>query len=302
MTAPPAADDKPPSYLRASWQAFRLVLEDYHWITKLIAVVLVLCCLLGAAVAYWGEGLLARSLAGLNGLGLERLLTSDSFRMLLTLVFALLIAISIKRRQQAGLLDGDEHYNIGRALAFGYFKNFLVGTLLLARSKGRKLHIFKPANVDDLRRFEREVWPQITGRLQTRAEEVNPDAGLRRPPLVRRVVVIGAAQVDGEEMWLDFPTTLFTIGDYYASWNRWLVQDGRVPTEAAQLLKLEQGQIEEFFRHLRLLMTSDIGLNAVQEFGLTQSELLALQQQHCVEISLPELRARLTQAGPATGA
>jgi len=291
---PAAPEEGQPGHLRASWNAFCLVLEDYHWITKLIAIALVLCCLLGAGVAYWGEGLLLSRQPAL-----ERLLVSDAFRMLLTLVFALLIAVSIKRRQNAGLLDGDEHYSIGRALAFGYFKNFLVGTLMLAREKQRTLYIFKPASVQDLRRFEHEVWPEIVRRMQTRTEDIGAVAHARREPLTRRVVVIEAARSGDEEFWMDFPTTLFTVGDYYESWNRWLTSNHKPAIHPTRLLRFEQQQIDEFFRHLRLLMTSDIGGKATAEFGLAPAELAQLQQQHFVELSLPEFRARLETANPA---
>lgn len=289
-------DERPPSYLRASWRAFLYVLEDYHWVTKALALVLVACCVLGVAAAYWGDGVLAGLMRDVDWRRVERVLTSDSFRMLLTLAIALLIAVSIKRRQAAGLLDGDEHYNIGRALAFGYFKNFLVGTLILAAEKGRTLYIFKPDNVADLRTFEHEVWPEIARKLQTRTEEVRPDTHRASAPLVRRVVVIGSASTGGDEFWMDFPTTLFTVGDYYESWNRWLADNDRPLVHQSRLLKFEQTQIDEFFRHLRLLMTSGIGRKAVEDFGLTQDELIALQEKCYVELSLSEFRARLEQA------
>lgn len=287
------------STLKASWRAFKLVLHDYHWITRLIAVALVLCCLLGAAVAFWGEGLIAHPAATERLLAVERLLVSDPFRMLLTLVFALLIAVSIKRRQDEGLLDGDEHYSIGRALAFGYFKNFLVGTLLLARHKNRILCVFKPQTVDELRSFEHEVWPDIVRKTQTRTEDVRPGLSSQHPPLTRRVVVIGSATADdGQEFWVDFPSTLFTVGDYYESWNRWLEHEGKATIHPDQLKQLEQKQIDGFFHHLRALMSGDIGKKAVQEFDLSLGELKILLAQHYEELNLEQLRQRLAQMGP----
>lgn len=283
--------------LKASWQAFRLVLHDYHWITKLIAVALVLCCILGAGVAFWGEGLLMPAAENKQLLALERLLVSDPFRMLLTLVFALLIAVSIKRRQEAGLLDGDDHYSIGRALAFGYYKNFLVGTLLLAREKNRQLFVFKPQTVDELRHFERALWPDIVRKIQTRSEDVRPG---QQQPLTRRVVVIGAAtDDDGQEFWLDFPSTLFTVGDYYESWNRWLAHEGKATIHPEQLKRLEQKQIDSFFQHLRALLSCDIGQKAVQELELNRGELKTLLEKHYVELNLEQLRERLALVEPA---
>ncbi|MFT3778087.1 MAG: hypothetical protein QM772_07385 [Ottowia sp.] len=291
-----------PSYLRASWQAFKLLLDDYHWITKLLTVLLAACCMLGAVVAYSAPGALGRAIASVNWSSVENMLVSDSFRMLLTLLIALLVGVSIKRRQMAGLLDGDEHYTIGRALAYGYFKNFLVGALLLAREKGRKLYVFKPDSVADLRTFETEDWPKLADLIQPRTEEIVTGHSGRKP-LTRRVVVVGAAGIGGEEVWIDFPTTLFTVGDYYASWNRWLSANGRPTVNEPRRRKLEQTQIDDFFRHLKLLMEKDIGYEAVADSGITSVEFAALRRDGQLQlVSLQQVRDLLGAATPAKAA
>lgn len=272
---------EPASFSKASWRAFQLLRADYHPVTQFIGVFLAACCVLGIVLAYRGPGLLPTSVAGMDGKALENLLTSDAFRMLLGLLIALMIGISIKRRQVAGVLDGDENYNIGRALAFGYFKNFLVGALQVAKVNGQVLHVFEPHNVEDLRNFERKIWPQVASQFTTVAWEVDPALTAARKPLVRRVIAMQISDAGGQrELWLDFPTTLFTIGDYYESWNRWLVTQNKPMLDEKQLLGFEQMQIAEFFRHLKALMTSDIGYVAVQDHGLTADGLADLLNNH----------------------
>lgn len=273
--------------LRKAWAAFRLVLDDYHWVTKLTGVFILGCCLLGSVVAYRGAGLL-QNVAWVR---LERVLVSDSFRMFLTLVFGLLVAIAIKRRQVEGRLDGDEHYNIGRALAFGYFKNFLVGALCLAREKDKKLHVFHPANVAQLRRFQAEVWPRIEARFKPEPIDTRLVAADESKPLTRRIIVVTG--VDDGALWFDFPTTLFTIGDYYASWNRWLADNGRPHIDALQQREIEQTQIKDFFRHLALLGQQGTGLDAVPEYGLTRQGLRNLFEHQLEQVSLEQLERML---------
>ena len=278
------------NYLFASWQAFKHLLEDYHWFTKALTVFLVICCLLGIADAYFGPELLAHWVGLLNWSSIQKTLISDSFRMLLTLIIALLIGISIKRRQAQGLLDGDEHYNIGRALAYGYFKNFLVGALIVAKQHKQILRVFKPESVQDLRRFEDEVWPTLLPAQYSKPFEISSGANLPRKPLKRRIIVVQTASLEGKiEIWLDFPTTLFTIGDYYESWNRWLSKNDRPSVEPVRLNKFEQTQINEFFRHLKILMEDDIGLNAVEEYGLTMEEMRTLAIERLQLLSLEKL-------------
>lgn len=210
--------------------------------------------------------------------------------MLLTLIIALLIGISIKRRQAQGLLDGDEHYNVGRALAYGYFKNFLVGALIVAKQHKQILRVFKPESVQDLRRFEDEVWPTLLPAQYSKPFEISSGANLPRTPLKRRIIVVQTASLEGKiEIWLDFPTTLFTIGDYYKSWNRWLSKNDRPSVNPVRLNKFEQTQINEFFRHLKILMEDDIGLNAVEEYGLTPEEMRTLATERLQLLSLEEL-------------
>ena len=296
MTQEPRQGGKEPTRLRASWRAFLLVWRDYHGFTKLVTFVLIACSVLGIVAAFRERSLFVEPAWAAQ---LEKALASDAFRGLLALIIALLVAISIKRRQEAGLLDGDDHYSIGRALAFGYFKNFLVGALQVAKARGHVLHVFHPRGVQDLRTFESQVWPRVQAQFQTVAREIDPALTAARKPLVRRVVAMQIAGEGGQrEFWLDFPTTLFTVGDYYESWNRWLEQQDKPLVEERQLLEFEQGQIGEFFRHLHLLMTSGIGIKAVQDHGLNEGDLKDLLDHHYKLVTLDDLTDLLSLPPP----
>lgn len=290
--------------LRAAWRLLAQVWGDYHVVTRALAIVVALCCVLGSVMAFRGVGAL-ESAAGGPGLlrDIEQTLVSDSFRMLLTLVLGLLILVAIKRRQQQGQLDGDEHYTIGRALAFGYFKNFLVGALLLARDQGKVLYVFHPRNVDELHAFEK-LWPRIEQAFGSKSLEIDGLLAAGSQPLKRRLLVVSGLRADdtapaGGEVWFDFPTTLFTIGDYYRSWNRWLESEGRPWIDAEQQRQHEHSQIREFFRHVRLLGTEGAGVRDVAEYGLDAAALAELFEQRLRPLDLDGLLRWLPPAPAA---
>lgn len=282
------------SYLALSWRAFKLLLDDYHWVTKAASLLLIFSCLLGVFVVSFGAGVLDTLVGWVSWKRIEDVLISESFRTLLTLLIALLVGVSIKRRQLEGLLDGDDHYNIGRALAFGYFKNFLVGALLIAKRNNTVLQVFRPQSVGELRRFEEEVWPRIDSSVHAKPREIDSSLTANKKPLARRIIIVQSIQSGRQgELWLDFPTTLFTIGDYYQSWNRWLARERKAMVSSANLNKFEGRQIAEFFRHLEILMRDGIGLQAVDDYQLSASELAALFDKQLVLLSLDDLEKLL---------
>ena len=291
------------AYLRKSGQAFNSLQKDYHLFTILLAVLLVASCLVGIAGTYDQGGVLAAWRAQFDWSRMEKAFGSDAFRGLLASIIALLIGISIKRRQASGVLDGDdEHYSIGRALAFGYFKNFLVGALQVAKANGQALHVFNPKNVEDLRTFEHKIWPQARSQFTTVAREIDPALTATRKPLVRRVIAMQISGAAGQrEFWLDFPTTLFTIADYYESWNNWLISQNRPNIEPEELLAFEQLQIGAFFGHLNLLMTSDIGHKAVKDHGLEPADMADLLKSHYKLVGLTDLRDLLFATSSSAG-
>jgi hypothetical protein len=135
-------------------QAIRDLWQDYHWPVKLTLSLIILSTLWGAAIIGWPE-------LNADTPPLLRALASDPARNLLTFAIAFMIAVNFYIRARRGVLDGDEHYNVARALAFGYFKNFLVPALQLARRAGRQLQVFKPASMVELIRYSAELEPRL---------------------------------------------------------------------------------------------------------------------------------------------
>ena len=245
-------EDRPINQLSRLGQARRAFAEmrrDYHWSTKTVTAALAVFAVIGTMGAYLGQPL--TQYVGLAethpAVRLEKALVSDPFLMLLTLLVALFVGIAIKRHQLLGKLDGADHYTIGRALAYGYFKNFLVGALLVVQAKGEKLHVFKPRNVDDLKTFEREVWPKLQPELKTHTVEVTQVARFGSQPLTRRIIVIGGVGGASGLLYFDFPTTLFTVADYYEAWNEWCVRNKRAFIALDRLAGYQQQQINDFF-------------------------------------------------------
>lgn len=281
-------------------RAFVELVRDYQWPTRVVTALLAALAVLGTAAAALGQPVSQWLGAHAKVVQAEQALTSDPFLTLLALLVALFVGIAIKRQQLLGQLDGSDHYTIGRALAYGYFKNFLVGALLVMEAKGSRLHVVKPASVEDLRMLEDEVWPQLQPDLNARTEEVAAVARFGHKPLRRRVIVLAGWGEAAEPFYIDFPTTLFTVADYYASWNRWARRNDRPYIDDQRLASYQQQQINDFFRHLHELVDSPdgevpVGVDAVAEHGLQADALQRLFRDRLVEISLDELRQRLAQ-------
>ncbi|MFM6985806.1 MAG: STING domain-containing protein [Hydrogenophaga sp.] len=305
-----AADDLPFSRLTPGQQAIRALIElvrDHPWPTRMVTAWLAVLAVVGTCAAAL-EQPLSRWL-GLpeTVVGVERALTSDPFLTLLALLTALLVGIAIKRRQLLGQLDGTDHYTIGRALAYGYFKNFLVGALLVMEARGSRLHVVKPASVDDLKTLENELWPALQPELNVRTEEVAAVARYGSKPLRRRIILLEGWGAAADPLYIDFPTTLFTMADYYASWNRWALRNDRPAIGDERLAAYQQQQINDFFRQLHEMVHSQdgevpVGVEAVAEHGLSAERLQALFRDRLVEISLDQLRARLADRPPERAA
>ena len=256
-------------------EAIKDLWRDYHWPTKIAAGLLILSCLAGAALAGW-PSVEARSGAAL------RVFTSDAFRTLLTLIIGLFIAVNFYIRARRGVLDGDEHYNVARALSFGYFKNFLVPALQLAGREGAVLQVFQPRSMDDLRAYTSRIEPRIRERFDHEwlplVEEPLPGGPPRRTVLaIRRPIDADGAADQVEPFFFDAPTALFTVQDFYAALNRRRIEQGKEPIDDRTQLRYQEGQISSFFRQLEFLFTTDAGHEAVRDLVPTLEMLGALR-------------------------
>jgi hypothetical protein len=267
--------------------------RDYHWPTKATVALLILSCIVGATLAGWPS-----IYAGSNPV--LRFFASDAFRTLLTLVIGLFIAVNFYIRARRGVLDGDEHYNIARALAFGYFKNFLVPALQLARRERAELQVFQPQSMADLQVYASRIEPRIRARFEHEwlplVEAPRPDGPPRRTVLaVRRPIGPRAAGQQSQPFFFDAPTALFTVQDFYAALNRRLAEQHKEPIDGKTQLRYQNGQIDSFFRHLDFLLTNDTGHDAVRDLVATMDELSELR------MSLRYVRAEeLERRYPAT--
>jgi hypothetical protein len=263
--------------LRASAviQALKDLWLDYHWPTKSATVVLILSCIVGATLAGWPSIPAGSS-------PMVRFFASDAFRTLLTLAIALFIAVNFYIRARRGVLDGDEHYNIARALAFGYFKNFLVPALQLARRAGAVLQVFEAQSMDDLRAYASRIEPQIRQRFEHEwlpiVETPSPDGPPRRTVLaIRRPVDTATTGHEPPRLFFDAPTALFTVQDFYAALNRRRIDQHKEPIENGTLLGYQNGQINSFYRQLDVLFTTSAGREAVRDIVPTMDELADLR-------------------------
>lgn len=273
------------------WMAVREALadfwRDYHWPTKLTLALILISCVWGMAVAGWPE-------LDASTPPWVRALASDAFRTILTFIIALLIAVNFYMRARRGVLDGDEHYNIARALAFGYFKNFLVPALKLSQHHEHDLQVFRPATIEELRDYSRQVEPVLRQLFEHEWLPVveAPEPG--GPP--RRTVLALQAPKDpklSEEraFFFDAPTALFTVSDFYNALNRRRVDDGKEPISAETVTRYQNGQIDSFFQHLRFLFRNEAGLEAVSDIVSSPGDLAELRH-HLQAVSMEELRAR----------
>jgi hypothetical protein len=260
--------------LRSVGRAVRDMNRDYHWPSKIVLTLLVVACLLGAAIAGWPR-------ATSNWPGPLRALGSGDMETLLALVLALLVAIRFYQRADAGTLDGDEQYNVARALAFGYFKNFLVPALRLADRDNEQLYVFCPQSMDDLAVYSTEMEPRVRRLFDHEWQPVvpQPEHGApRRTVLVvqRRREPLATAEGPTVPFMFDAPTALFTVQDFYGALNRRRVDDGAEPLSPQNVLRYQNQQIDSFFRHLALLFQSDYGWPAVRDLVATPTALAQL--------------------------
>jgi hypothetical protein len=263
--------------LRARWviEALKDLWQDYHWPTKVVAAVLILSCILGATIAGW-PSIRAGSIPVL------RFFASDAFRTLLTLMIALFIAVNFYIRARRGLLDGDEHYNIARALAFGYFKNFLVPALQLAGREGAELQVFQPRSMDDLESYASRIEPRLRERFAHEwlplVEAPRPDGPPRRTVLViRQPINARAAGHSFNPFFFDAPTALFTVQDFYGALNRRRIDQHKEPIDDDTQRRYQNGQIDSYFRHLHFLFTTEAGHDAVRDLVPTMDALSELE-------------------------
>ncbi|MET0544336.1 MAG: STING domain-containing protein [Variovorax sp.] len=272
---------------RQGWDAFRALVAEYNWPTKLATSLLILSASISIGKEFpciFGTGCLPK-----NWLDA---LSSDGMLTMLSLTVAFCIGIHIKLRQEQGLVDGAEHYSVGRALAYGYFSNFIIGVLLTLRAEGKRLgpqagrpvmHIVFPQNVQDLDGFRESVERNV--KLHTKSHDIinvgNVDKKLFKRSLLA-LTQLGTADGTSDTFYLDFPTTLYTMQDFLETWNIWLEDHGRPLLPAEELKRLQQKYIADFFAHLEDLASSPVGADAARRLGanLTSEELAALYKTH----------------------
>ena len=283
--------DSKPGDRSLRWRAIREAVhdlwQDYHWPVKLTLALIVVSSLWAASVAGWPR-------LGANLPPLVQALASDAARTLLTFIIAFMIAVNFYIRARKGVLDGDEHYNVARALAFGYFKNFLVPALQLARRAGRELQLFKPASMTELQQYSREMEPRLRKLFDHEwmplVEAPAPGGPPRRTVLALQAPREGAPP--GERpFFFDAPTALFTVIDFYDALNRRREEDGKEPIGVDTVRRYQNGQIDSFFRHLSFLFETDAGLSAVGDIVPTAEGLRELRT-HLREVTMAELQAR----------
>ena len=258
-----------------AWGALKLLWSEYTWVTRGATLALIVVALLSIAKAF---PCLYAPLC-LSAPWVEAL-SSDGMMSLLTLVIALGVGIHLKVRQKRGLLDGAEHYSIGRALAYGYFSNFLIGALLFMeqQSKARalkgkdrlKLRVVFPRTVAELDEFRTSI--ELDVRAKTKNQPIENIFNLATQTMRRNILVLDravATSPGAQDFYLDFPTTLYTVQDYYACWNIWLKEQQESPIGKAEIASMQQKQIDDFFKHLEDLSRSEVGVEAMRKLGVT---------------------------------
>lgn len=292
------------------WDAFRALVGEYNWPTKTATLVLVLCSALSIGKAF-------PCILGSRCLPNEwvEALSSDGMLTILSLTVAFCIGIHIKLRLERGLVDGAEHYSIGRALAYGYFSNFIIGVLLTLRAEGERLglppgerpvmHIVFPRNVDDLEGFRESVEKNV--KVHTRSHDLinlgNVDKKLFKRSLLALTQLDTEAGVD-ESFYLDFPTTLYTMQDFLETRRQWQQDNKRPPLRDDEIARLQQKYITHFFAYLEELANSELGVEAAKRLGanLTQADLSALYKEHITVIEPREMLAVIASRGRPGGA
>lgn len=286
--------------------------SEYTLFTRAITLALVGVALMNIAIAYAGPIVcLWTPLCFLPG-NVQSAIASDGAVTLLTLTIALAVGVHLKVRARQGLLDGSEHYDIGRALAYGYFVNFLAPALLLVRTESRKrtpqpaaplaLWVVFPSTVGELNKFKSDVEPLIRERTGTRKLQGVYQTG---GTVIQRSLLVVSKQPgqagQGGDCYFDFPTTLYTLHDYYAMWNAWQSEHKNTVINAAVMQEDEQNQMNVFFTQLHNLFTSSVGLQGVSHLGIgSVAELAALYTDHFQRVAPEQLLAMLTDTRSTT--
>lgn len=282
--------------------------SEYTLFTRAVTVALMGVALMNIAIAYAGpSACLWRPLCFLPG-NLQSALASDGAVTLLTLTIALAVGVHLKVRARQGLLDGSEHYDIGRALAYGYFVNFLAPALLLVRNESRKhtapsapplrLWVVFPSTVGELTQFKTDVEPLIRERTRTRTLQGVYQTG---GTVIQRSLLVVSKQPSeaesGGDCYFDFPTTLYTLHDYYAMWNAWQIEHKNSVINDAVMQEDEQRQMNVFFAQLHNLFNSSVGLQGVSHLGIgSVAELSALYNEHFQRVAPVQLLALLSDS------
>lgn len=304
-STPSEASAEPPSLYRL----FIEIWNDYPLATRAATVLLVTTALLNIAVAANGGPPSQWGPLRWVPAPVQAALSSDGITTLLSLSVALGIGLHLKQRQLRGLLDGTDHYDIGRALAYGYFSNFLVAALLLVRMESRKkgrtlvFRMIFPRNIRDLENFKTSVEPairELAGKRELEGVYKSGASVIKRSMLiVSRASAAGASQ---DDLLFDFPTTLYTLHDYYQSWNLWLRENGRAELADVTIEVMQERQVGAFKRHLTELFRSEVGLKAVRHLGIMELEdLTQLFRDHFLDVEPAEMLQLLTQYGRGSG-
>jgi len=242
----------------------------------------------------WGAAIVGWPHLDADTAPIIRALASDPARNLMTFVIAFLIAVNFYIRARRGVLDGDDHYNVARALAFGYYKNFLVPALQLARRAERELQVFKPSSMEELRQYSTQLEPRLRKLFEHEwmplIEAPAPGGPPRRTVLALQSPRRGTA-VEDPPFFFDAPTALFTVNDFYDALNRRRVDDGKEPINPETVRRYQNGQIDSFFRHLAFLFDTEAGLAAVRDIVPTREDLADLRD-HLREVTMEELQTR----------
>ena len=285
--------------LRALWR-------EYTLFTRAVTLALVGVALMNIAIAYAGPSACVWEPLCFLPSNWQSVLASDGAATLLTLIIALAVGVHMKVRARQGLLDGSEHYDIGRALAYGYFVNFLAPALLLVHNESRKqmapsalplrLWVVFPSTVGELTQFKSDVEPLIRERTRTRELQGVYQTG--GTVIQRSLLVVSKQQgeaASGGDCYFDFPTTLYTLHDYYAMWNAWQIEHKNSVINDDVMQEDEQRQMNVFFAQLHNLFNSSVGLKGVNHLGIgSVAELSTLYNNHFQRVAPEQLLALLS--------
>ena len=287
--------------LSEGWTAFVLLWNEYTWVTRGATLILIVVSFLSIT-----KELDCVTKPFCISIAWMTALTSDGMFSLWALIIALCVGIHLKMRQEKGLLDGTQHYNIARALAYGYFSNFLVGALLHIRKRSEalklapnnrlKLRVVFPSTLQELDQFRKTLEHEFSAKTKNQSIDgvfVEASQTIRRNVLV--LTTAAGETPAGQDFYLDFPTTLYTVQDYFKTWNIWLKQERRRLIPDDEIARLQQRQIKDFFRHLEELSDSDVGVEAVQKLDGTMHKeaLRKLYSDHFEKISTTDLSKKL---------